>query len=350
MSEYIALDAHKRYSWMERLNRETGEVVCGRLNHAPGVIRDALAGAAPGTPVALEATANWYWIVEEIEQAGLAPRLVHPRKAKLMMGLTNKTDRLDTHGMNRLQQTGTLPTVWIPPGPLRDLRELTRTRIVLVRQRTRLKNRLLAELAKYGLGIEASDAFGRQAREQWERCAEQLPSQTRWVVERLLGLVDRLSEEIRQFEKRLEELVEVTPEMQWLMSLPGVGKILAATIALESGDVSRFGSRMHFASYAGTTPRVHASGGRVWYGPLRIDVNHYLKWAFAEAANSVALNHTRRPERHVSQLYLRLRLRKGHAKAIGAVARHLAESAYEVLRRKEAYRDPVQKRVCTAGV
>jgi transposase len=327
MSEYIALDAHKRYSGRERLNRETGEVVCGRLNHAPGVIRDALAGAAPGTPVALEATANWYWIVEEIEQAGLTPRLVHPRKAKLMMGLTNKTDRLDTHGMNRLQQTGTWPTVWIPPGPLRDLRELTRTRIVLVRQRTRLKNRLLAELAKYGLAIEASDAFGRQAREQWQRSAERLPSQTRWVVERLLGLVDRLGEEIREFEKRLEELVEITPQMQWLMTLPGVGKILAATIALEAGEVSRFGNRMHLASYAGTTPRVHASGGRVWYGPLRVDVNHYLKWAFAEAANSVALNHTRHPERHVSQQYRKLRERKGHQKAIGAIARHLAESA-----------------------
>jgi len=350
MSEYIALDAHKRYSWMERLNRETGEVVCGRLNHAPGVIRDALAGAAPGTPVALEATANWYWIVEEIEQARLTPRLVHPRKAKLMMGLTNKTDRLDTHGMNRLQQSGTLPTVWIPPGPLRDLRELTRTRLVLVRQRTQLKNRLSAVLAKYGLAIAASDAFGRKAHEQWELCAEQLPAQTRWVVGRLLAQVDRLSEEIRAFEKRLEELVEATPEMQWLMSLPGVGKILAATIALEAGDVSRFSNRMHFASYAGTTPRVKASGGRVRYGPLRVDVNHYLKWAFAEAANSVALNHTRRPERHVSQLYLRLRGRKGHPKAIGAVARHLAESAYELLRRRETYRDPVQKRVCTAGV
>ncbi len=69
-------------------------------------------------------------------------------------------------------------------------------------------------------------------------------------------------------------------------------------------------------------------------------MNRYLKWAFAEAANSVAVNHTRCPERHVSQLYLRLRLRKGHGKAIGAVARHLAEAAFHVLSRQEAYQDP----------
>ena len=149
-----------------------------------------------------------------------------------------------------------------------------------------------------------------------------------------------MSEQIRAFEQRLDELVEVTPEMQRLMTLPGVGVILGATVALEIGEVSRFASADRLASYAGTTPRVHASGGKVRYGPLRADVNRYLKWAFSEAANSVAVNQVRCPERHVSQLYLRLRARKGHSKAIGAVARHLAEAAFHVLSRQEAYRDP----------
>ncbi len=141
-------------------------------------------------------------------------------------------------------------------------------------------------------------------------------------------------------EQRLEQLVEVTAEMQWLLTMPGMGVILAATIALEIGEVGRFPSAMHLASYAGTTPRVHASGGKVRYGSLRADVNRYLKWAFAEAANSVAVNHRRCPDRHVSQLYRRLRLHKGHPKAIGAVARHLAEAAFHVLRGKQMYRDP----------
>src|SRR2546425_562480 len=131
MSEYIAFDSHKRYSLEEREDVASGKIVQQvRLTHAPGAVRRYLARCTPGTAVALEATGNWYWIVEEIEQAGLQPRLVHPRKAKLMMGLINKTDKLDVHGLNRLQRNGTLPTVWIPPRPLRDLRELTRTRLV----------------------------------------------------------------------------------------------------------------------------------------------------------------------------------------------------------------------------
>jgi transposase len=348
MSEYIAFDAHKRYTWVDRQDHSTGTTRGHRLEHAPGAVREYLRRCEPGTAVAVEATGNWYWIVDEIEQAGLQPRLVHPRKAKLMMGLINKTDKLDAQGLNRLQRNGTLPTVWIPPGPLRDLRELTRTRLVLTAGRTRLKNRISATLAKYGTpASQYSDRYGQRGRAELEQELRSLPEQTRWVSEQLLAQLDFVSRQIQQLEKRLEKLVEVSEPMPWLLTMPGVGVILAATIALEIGEVSRFPSAEHLASYAGTTPRVHASGGKVRYGTLRSDVNRYLKWAFAEAANSVAVNHLRCPHRHVSQLYARLRARKGHPKAIGAVARHLAEAAFHVLRKKQVYQDPMLGRACT---
>src|SRR5438876_4476435 len=289
MKEYIAFDSHKHYTLMEREDRQTARTVQLRVAHQPGAIRACLRNCESGTDVAVEATGNWYWIVSEIEQAGLKPQLVHPRKAKLMMGLMNKTDKLDVHGLNRLQRNGTLPTVWIPPGRLREFRELTRTRVVLVAQRTRWKNRLTATLAKYGApSSEYSDPYGKGAREELDSRIERLPEQTRWAARQMLAQLDTLSEQILQFEGRLKELVEVTPEMQRLMTLPGVGVILAATIALEIGEIERFPSAEHLASYAGTTPRVHSSGDRVRYGRTRPDVNRYLKWAFAEAGNSVA--------------------------------------------------------------
>jgi len=91
---------------------------------------------------------------------------------------------------------------------------------------------------------------------------------------------------------------------------------------------------------AGMTPRVHASGGRVRYGRTRPDVNHYLKWAYAEAANVSMMHRRRHPQRHVSQLYTRVKGRRGHPKAIGAVGRHLAEATYWMLTKHEPYRDP----------
>jgi len=259
-----------------------------------------------------------------------------------MMGMINKTDKLDVHGFNRLQRNGTLPTVWIPPADLRDLRELTRVRMVLSRQRTRLKNRISSTLAKYALVAgEYSDPYGKRARQALEVVIGKLPPQAQWVTTELLAQLDFIEAQITRQEKRLEQLLDITPQIRWLMSLPGIGLILGATVALEIGDNTRFACAERLASYAGTTPRVISSGDKTRYGRLRPDVNRYLKWAFAEAANSVAVNHTRCPQRHVSQLYKRLRARKGHAKAIGAIARHLAEAAYHVLNRKETYRDPL---------
>ena len=118
---------------------------------------------------------------------------------------------------------------------------------------------------------------------------------------------------------------------------------------MEIGTVGRFRNAEALASYSGTTPRVHSSGDKTRYGRLRKDVNQYLKWAYSEAGNSVAVNHIRRPERHVSILYKRIRERKGHAVAVGAVARHLAEASYHVLNRKQSYYDP-SLRKHTGGV
>jgi len=81
-----------------------------------------------------------------------------------------------------------------------------------------------------------------------------------------------------------------------------VGFILSVVIASEVGDVRRFEGPDHFASYAGTTQRVHASGGKTRYGPLRPDVNRYLKWAFVEAANVSCRVRRRYSHRQVSHL------------------------------------------------
>ncbi len=341
MKEYISFDSHKHYTLAEREDVETGRTRQCRIAHARGAIREYLSHCEPGTPVALEATANWYWIVEEIEEARLQPLLVDPRKAKLMMGLINKTDKLDVHGFNRLQRNKTLPTVWIPPAPLRDLRELTRVRMVLTRHRTRMKNRIQATLSKYGLVVEGfSDPHGKRARQEMNRLIAQLPPQTRYVTEVLCAQLDFVEGQIHEQEKRLRGLVPITSEIQLLMSLPGIGVILGAVCALEIGEIGRFPSAGHLAAYAGTTPRVHSSGDKTRYGGLRPDVNRYLRWAFIEAAHSVALNSERRSERHVSRLYRRLRPRRGHYKAVGAVARHLAEASYYILSKKEPYRDP----------
>lgn len=348
--EYIAFDSHKHYTLASVEGQANGKRREGKIPHVRGALEAFLRRCEPGSPVAVETIGNWYWIVDEIEGAGMIPRLVHARQAKLMMGSLNKTDKLDTRGLNRLQRNGTLPTVWIPSTVVRDRRELPRTRMVLARQRVQLKNRIHATLAKYALTItEVRDIFGVKGQKLLGERIRQLPPETAYATRRLLEQLLAVEEQIRSFEMRMEEVFGQSPELDLVMSLPGVGPILGVVIVTEVGSVERFPSAGHLASYAGTTPRVHASGGRVRYGRLRPDVNRYLRWAYIEAANGVCRNRRRHPYRHVSRLYGRLLRHKGHQKAVGAVARHLAEATYWVLKRGEPYCEPKHGAVSSAG-
>jgi transposase len=284
--------------------------------------------------------------VDEIERAGMRPQLVQAGKAKLMMGQTNKTDKLDARGLNRLQRNGTLPTVWIPEGALRDKRDLPRTRMVLVSHRTQLKNRILATFGKYGINLnEMSDPYGVKGQDLMREQLTKLPENTRYATKLMLEELDMVQSQVERIDSRIEMVFESTPELEWIMSLPGVGKVLGVVILSEVGSIERFPRAGQLASYAGTTPRVHSSGGRVWMGSLRHDVNRYLKWAYVEAANVVSIHRGHWPQRSVVQLYNRVKAKKGHGTAIGAVARHLAESTFWVLKKKEMYKEPQQRAV-----
>jgi len=152
-----------------------------------------------------------------------------------------------------------------------------------------------------------------------------------------------LDEQVAEFESRMREVFKKTPALEWVMSLPGVGFTLGTVILLEVGDVHRFPDAECLATYAGTTPRVHGSGDKIRLGRVRPDVNHYLKWAYTEAAEVICQHRGHWPQRHVSQLYARVCHRKNHPKAIGAVARHLAEATYWMLTKEELYQEPKRR-------
>jgi len=340
--EYIALDVHKKYSWARVENPQGERLYECRLAHAHGTIKNFVHRWSEGSPVAVETVGNWYWVVDEIEAGGGKPQLVNARLAKLMMGSVNKSDKLDAKGMNRLQRTGTLPTVWIPGASVRDARELPRTRMVLSRQRTQLKNRVHATLGKYGFTVEgASDAFGKKGRKIVEELLPKLPPHTEQALRRILDQLDHVADNLKEIEAQMMEAFAPCPQTQWLKTLPGVGDILAVVIWTEIGTIERFGRGEQLASYCGLVAREHSSGGKFRYGPVRRDVNVYLKWAFVEAANSSVLNRERCQYNHISQLYQRIKARRGHGKAKVAVARHLSEASFWILKKGEPYREPL---------
>jgi transposase len=340
--EYIALDVHKKYTWARVENRQGDRLYESRLQHAHGTIKNFVNRWTVGSAVAVETVGNWYWVVDEIEAGGGKPQLVNARLAKLMMGMVNKSDKLDAKGMNRLQRTGTLPTVWIPPSSVRDARELPRTRMVLSRQRTQLKNRVHATLGKYGFVVEgATDAFGKKGRQIVAQLMAKLPPHTEQALGRVLDQLDHVCKNLQWIEEKMMEVFAPCPQTTWLKTLPGVGDILAVVIWTEIGTIERFGRAEQLASYCGLVARENSSGGKIRFGAVRRDVNVYLKWAFVEAANSAVLNAERCGYDHISRLYRRIKTRRGHGKAKVAVARHLSEASFWMLKKGESYREPM---------
>jgi len=347
MSHYrVGCDAHRRYSQFAVLDQNGQLRQQTRVDHEPGAIRAFLEGLPDGTPVALESVGNWYWIADEIEAAGCLPLLTHAAKAKAMMGNVNKTDKLDAKGLAKLLHLESLPTVWLPPGEIRDERELHRTRMALSKLRTALKNRIHSTLAKYGITTtDHSDIFAGAGRIWLQGTLGRLPPETGRCVAQEIEALDGLGDQISQLERRIRQRTALTLSIQLLKSLPGVADVLAIIIEREIGSIDRFDTSGQFTSFSGLVPTVHASGGKTRFGHMRKPCNQYLKWAFIEAAN-VIVRHRHHPAwktKYVCQIYDQVSRRKGHAVAVGAVARHLAEAAFWIIKRQEPYRPPASR-------
>src|SRR5580693_7234460 len=344
MEQFIGCDAHKKFSVFVAVNEkgQAGEAL--RVNHERQLYREFLARLPPGSPIAVEASGTYNWLVDEMERAGHHPKLCNPLEAKRRMGLSNKTDKLDAKGLAILLRNGTLPEVWIPPSELRDQRELLRLRIFLVRVRTRVKNRIHGTLARYNVQVPGADLFGAGPRLELSTRLPELPEHSRKAVEQELVTLDFLDTQIESAERRLEAIMKVSVEADLLKTLPCVGKILSMVLMLEIGRVDRFPTAAHLASYAGLVPRVHSSGGHTRMGQVCGNVNRNLKWAFVEAGNLIVINQRRLAGSHVVRLYQRIRRSKNHQKAVVAVGRHLAEAAWWVLTKQEVYREPQNPR------
>src|SRR6201981_1848054 len=340
MEQFIGCDAHKNFSVFVAVNEKGHAGGALRVAHDRPLYREFLARLPPHSAIAVEASRNYSWLVDEMEQSGHRPILCHPLEAKRRMGLTNKTDKLDARGLAILLRNGTLPEVWIPPSELRDQRELLRLRIFLVRLRTRVNNSIHGTLARFNVQVPGADLFGVAARRELGTRLPELPSHSREAIEQELATLDFLETQIESAEQRLEAIMDVSVEADLLKTLPCVGTILSMVLMLEIGRVDRFPTAEHLASYAGLVPRVDSSGGHTRMGQVCGNVNRNLKWAFVEAGNLIVISQRRLAGTHVVRLYQRIKRAKNHQKAVVAVGRHLSEAAWGVLTKQEIYREP----------
>jgi transposase len=222
------------------------------------------------------------------------------------------------------------------------------------------KCRIHGVLTQYGLKplaeeeeeIEYRDWFTVQARQTLLKVIDELPSATREGMRQEYLAMWELERHLKSQEMAIQARVGSLGWLRLLRSMPGVGLILGATIWAEIGEVKRFAHAEQLAAYAGLIPRTHSSGGKTWRGPTPKTCNHYLKWAFVEAANVIAAQRKRMAAKHphVTRLYERVKANtKISGKAKVAVARHLAEACWWIWTKKQIYREPTSAAVASSN-
>ena len=276
---------------------------------------------------AIESMTGARFVHDQLELSGWEVEIADAVKVKGLAPLACKTDRIDAWVLAELSRRELVPAIWLPDPRVRAERERARFRLHLVRQRTRLKQRVHATLMTHGKACPVSDLFGVAGRELLAHLS--LPEPWEGDIEASLRLLDDLEREVAAIERELKSLGAEHRYVPLLTTVPGIAWVLAYTIAAEIGDISRFSSPAKLVGYSGLCPRVYQSGERDRRGPLSKMGPRCLRWALVEATTHAS----RHPVYHERYERTKQRLGKQRGARVAQVdlARRLADAIWHML-------------------
>jgi transposase len=275
--------------------------------------------------IAVESTYNWYWLVDGLIAAGYRVHLVNTAAVKQYEGLKYTDDDSDAFWLAHLLRLGILPTGHIYPKESRGVRDLLRKRGQLVRQRT-----------AHILSIE--NLYARNSGDRLScnaiKCLteEQIQQQfadpnVALAIDSNRILMNALDQQIKVLEQALLKQTKLNPRYRKLLTIDGVGEVLALTITLETGDIGRFAQVGNFTSYCRCVGSEKLSNGKKKGQGNSKNGNKYLAWAFVEAANFAI-----RFNEQAKRFYQRKAAKRNRVVALKAVAHKLARASYYVMR------------------
>jgi len=327
---YVGLDlSRKRLDW-QALEREGGRVGIGAVppdRDGLAKLVQRLGDAGDRVLAVIESMSGARFVHDELELAGWDVRIADAAKARGIAPLACKTDTIDTWVLAELARLDLVPEIWLPDATIRAERERARFRLHLVKHRSSLKNRVHAILFQHGVPNPSSDLFGAGGRRLLERL--QLPEPWASTLAASLALIDTLAEQIDRCQRELRSLGADHRYIPLLLTCPGIGWILAFTIASEIGDIHRFPTPRKLTGYTGLCPRVEQSGGRDRRGPLRKNGPNYLRWALVEATHTALRHPLYSPIRE--RIHARYGQKRGTKIAAIDVARRLSEAIWHML-------------------
>lgn len=337
MQLYAGLDLHSRNTYIGIMDKEFKRVLGKRVsNNLPLIIKtlepfqDQLQG------LVVESTYNWYWLIDGLIDAGYQGlHLANPSAMKQYEGIKHTDDRHDAFFLAQMLILGILPQGYIYPKKDRPVRDLARKRLFLVRHKTSHILSLQSLITRCcGQRVSANEIRKFTVTDLQQLLAEEhivLSAQAN------LDTIVFLKQQIQRLEKAIIKKVKLNKGFQQLLTVPGIGNILAMTIMLEVGDISRFPEVGNFASYCRCVSSQRLSDGKSKGHGNRKNGNRYLSWAFTEAAHL-----SRRYNERFRSYYNRKVAQANTSLATKALGNKLARICYYIMRDQVPFRENLQ--------
>jgi len=343
---YVGIDYHKKYSHVTAIDEEGKVIRSHRLENTPESFQEFFRRLNGPSEAVLEASRTWgvmYDLLEEIEKVE-SVELAHSQKVRAIAEAKIKTDKIDSHILAQLLRADLIPAAYIPGKQTRSYKEMIRQRVFLVRMRTRLKNRLHVLLDRLHIPLPSvTDIFGRRGTQYLKKLT--LDGVDGEILKENLKLLETFNQLIKEAEQEIASLMREDPRVQLLRTVPGLGPILAAVVALEIDRIERFHSPSKLASYTGLVPSTYASGGKVFHGRLIPMSNKWLRWALVEGAWG-----SLRTSPYCRVYFENHKRQKGPHTAAIALARRLSEIIWHVLKENRVYQERPFQRQCPISI
>jgi transposase len=327
MELYSAIDLHSNNSHVAIIDDQQNRVFYRKLANDPKVIVNAFAPYQDQLKgIVIESTLNWYWLADLLMEKGYAVHLANPCAIQKYSGLKHADDKHDAFWLAQMLALNILPEGYIYPKQDRPLRDLLRKRGHLVQVRTSLLLSLQNMVMRnHGIKIRSNvlkkltqDPVADLLKDQ-----EELALAGRASKE----TIDFLTRQIQRIERAVLNKTLLKEPYSKLLTLPGVGEILAMTILLETGPIERFKAVGNYASYCRKVPSHWTSNGKTKGKGNTKNGNRYLSWAFSEAAD-----HARQTHESSRNFYNRKLNESNASVAHNALAHKLTRAAYFILR------------------
>ncbi len=326
MKVYVGIDLHSTNCYIGMKDEEGRRLGgCRTRNDLKQIIEVLSEHGNNLAGIVVESTYNWYWLVDGLMDQGWRIHLANPAAMQPYKGLKHVDDRHDAFWLAEMLRLGILPEGYIYPKQIRPVRDLLRTRGVLVGKRTSLMTNL-SNIITRNTGRTPKGSDIKVLR---ENRVTPLLSDDRYLqasAEGIKVIIDALTRRIREIEKVITTSMRLDPVYENLLSIPGVGQVLGLTIVLETGPISRFPAVGNYVSYCRKVSSCHKSNNKVKGRGNVKNGNRHLANAFGQAAD-----HARRYDDLVRAFYNRKNRKTNAAVAHAAVAHKLARATYHMM-------------------